>query len=160
MLLTHLRLLEVVDEMLDVAEATPETEEEIDDVDREVDKVELVVGMITADELELELEVLEVLEEMSVDVVLELETTDWDGAGIATEELGLLVETAALEAEALVADTAPFKATSHTSEAWKSDMCSILTKQSSDATKRTKGIVGDWEDAKEGKLVKRGQLEL
>lgn len=76
MLLTHLRLLEVVDEMLDVAEATPETEEEINDVDREVDEVELVVGMITADELELELEVLEVLEEMSVDVVLELETTD------------------------------------------------------------------------------------
>ena len=68
-------LLEAL-EMLDVAEATPETEDEID-VDEEVDKVELKLGIMTADELELELalELLEVLE-MSVDVVLELETTD------------------------------------------------------------------------------------
>lgn len=75
MLYTYLMLLEVV-KMLDVAEATPETEDEID-ADEEVDKVELKFGIMTADELELELalELLEVLE-MSVDVVLELETTD------------------------------------------------------------------------------------
>ncbi|GAM42372.1 hypothetical protein TCE0_044r16286 [Talaromyces pinophilus] len=45
-----------VDEMLDVAETNPETEEEIVDVDREVDEVELEAGIIAADELELELE--------------------------------------------------------------------------------------------------------
>ncbi|KAI7977229.1 hypothetical protein EIK77_005861 [Talaromyces pinophilus] len=78
MLSTHLMLLEVVDEMLDVAETNPETEEEIVDVDREVDEVELEAGIIAADELELELELnlLEVLEEMTVDVVLERDTTD------------------------------------------------------------------------------------
>lgn len=68
MLSTHLMLLEVV------ADATAETEEEIVDMDKEVNGVELEFGMITADELELEL--LEVLEETSVDVVLELDTTD------------------------------------------------------------------------------------
>ena len=43
-------LLEAL-EMLDVAEATPETEDEID-VDEEVDKVELKLGIMTADELD------------------------------------------------------------------------------------------------------------
>lgn len=157
MLSTHLMLLEVVDEILEVAEATPETEEEIVDVDKEVndvelefgmitadelelelddvlDEVELEVGIITADELKLELELLEVLEETSVDVVLELDTTDWDGAGTATEELGLLEETAALEAEELDANTALLSAISQRSETWKSDMCNISTKEASGAT--------------------------
>jgi hypothetical protein len=73
------------------------------------------VGMIIADELELELD--EEMEEMSVDIVLELETTDWDGAGTATEELGLLVETAALEVEDLDAAVRLDVTISHTSEA-------------------------------------------
>jgi hypothetical protein len=64
-------LVELADEILDVAEATPETEEEnVTDV-IEVDEIE--VGIMTADELEIELAE---LKEMSVDVVLELETTD------------------------------------------------------------------------------------
>lgn len=73
MLFTHLMLVELADEILDVAEATPETEEENVTDDIEVDEIELEVGIMTADELELELVE---LEEMNVDVVLELETTD------------------------------------------------------------------------------------
>lgn len=78
MLFTHLMLLGVLDEMLDVAETNPEMEEEIVDVDREVDKLKLGVGITTADELDLDLELdlVDVLEEMLVDVVLELDTTD------------------------------------------------------------------------------------
>lgn len=117
MLCTHLMLLEAV-EMVDVTEATAETEDEIVDVDEEVDEVELELGIITADELELELE-LELLEvlEMSVDVVLELETTDCDGAGTAIDELGLLVETAALEVEEPDAAVKVMVTISHTIEA-------------------------------------------
>lgn len=51
---THLMLLKVV-EMLDVTEATPEMEDDIVDADEEIGEVELELGVITADELELEL---------------------------------------------------------------------------------------------------------
>lgn len=105
------------DGLVDDVDETTAMEEEDVGIDEEVDEVELEAGIITADELDLELELVEVLEELSVDVELELETTDRDGTGIATEELGLLVETAALEVDKFDAAVIVETAISHISEA-------------------------------------------
>lgn len=105
------------DGLVDDVDETTEMEEEDVGIDKEVDEVDLEAGIITADELDLELELVEVLEELSVDVELELETTDRDGTGIATEELGLLVETAALEVDKFDTAVIVETAISHISEA-------------------------------------------
>ena len=91
---------------------TPVGDVEGDGVDREVDERCLEVGMIAADDLELEL--LTELRGTILDVVLELEAIDCDGAGTATDELGLLT---ALDEEDIDASAVLSRATSENSTA-------------------------------------------